>query len=913
MKRNEPVQEIGRRVAPSVDSPALPWPGVLGVVDLASETEWTLRLDDGPARPIKVPGGGWNSEQQSPPIQVMREVRDFVRYERFITVPDLAEGQAVELRFGAVTYGCEVFLDGKKAGEHHGPQVAFRVDLTPLATPGKSQKLEVKAYHRRHYIAKDVSPTADVAVGFDCPDGDDEASRAEAKHWVGWHGHTKLGYGILRSVELVVLPAVHVEEIFVRPSVAGRTLGCEVWLRNGTSESRDLKIEATLSSWNGTDWNYPGIAPVSVTVPARTILHIALPGVNWNLGAESYWWPNIPFREDYLAELHHLNLGIREGGKEWQHYVQRFGFVEHGEGENFYTVNGVRTTGISDATAEGQLSFHDAYSSPAWLPPTGPGTGAPETWRRYMRIGINSNRLLCSPPTEYMMQTADEVGFLLIPEAPVWGNGLSRYNPLYTPQTYFDLGRACRNHPSVARYSLTNEVREVRDEQWPWRAAIDDLREVDDTRPLTFELHAMGHGRVEGRQGGHAWIMEHYADIHEALEPQGGIRGMGEQFWHTNLGLFAVGIRTLRVNDWCYMSGWSWANYWPNFYQGMSHSLHAWKLNNHPDRVDGVDGWDSPIVRFTQQSLHPYLVQDLGLLAENPGPPVQSDNSDGIRWPYDLPVVVAGKPAERIIKVFNGGLTGNLLQLNWSFHWDSPDGPVAAPGGSLSCAIEPGHHATRTIAFVTPALENGCEERHLFIVLESVKDGRMVFRDESACVRVQPLELPPASVSFVGIDHTTGGNWRHIYGTEGHELVGRPAEMPRPRRLQWVSGESVVHQEQTTEFRALEFFQNDMPSTPSDRIAAARSGNEIGFTLNAGDTVRRLSLNVLDWERLDRVQEIEIRDDVHQELLDRQTVSAFADGRFLTWRVRGRIRVTIRSLQQTPATVSAVFFDPDRP
>jgi hypothetical protein len=344
----------------------------------------------------------------------------------------------------------------------------------------------------------------------------------------------------------------------------------------------------------------------------------------------------------------------------------------------------------------------------------------------------------------------------------------------------------------------------------------------------------------------------------------------------------------------------------------MGHSLHAWKLNNHPDRVDGVDGWDSPIVRFVQQSLHPYLVQDLGLLAENPGPPVQSDNTDGIRWPYDLPVVVAGKPAERIIKVFNGGLTGNLLQLNWSFHWDSPDGPAVAPGGSLSCAIEPGHHATRTIAFVTPVLGDGCEERHLFIVLESVKDGRMVFRDESTCVRVQPRELPPASVSFVGIDDTTGGNWRHIYGTEGHELVGRPAEMPRPRRLQWVSGESVVHEEQTTEFRALEFFQNDMPSTPSDRIAAARSGNEIGFTLNAGDTVRRLSLYALDWERLDRVQEIEIRDDVHQELLGRQTVSAFADGRFLTWRVRGRIRVTIRSLQPTPATVSAVFFDPDR-
>ena len=71
---------------------------------------------------------------------------------------------------------------------------------------------------------------------------------------------------------------------------------------------------------------------------------------------------------------------------------------------------------------------------------------------------------------------------MLIPEAPIWGNNLSRYNPQYTPQTYHDLGRACRNHPCVARYSLTNEVREPRSERkekWPWRAAIDDMREVE--------------------------------------------------------------------------------------------------------------------------------------------------------------------------------------------------------------------------------------------------------------------------------------------------------------------------------------------------------------------------------------------------------------------------------------------------
>ena len=138
------------------------------------------------------------------------------------------------------------------------------------------------------------------------------------------------------------------------------------------------------------------------------------------------------------------------------------------------------------------------------------------------------------------MKAADEVGFMLVPEAPIWGNGLSRYSEKYTPQTYHDIGRACRNHPCVARYSLTNEVRD-----WPgrWPSAIDDMREVDDVHPLVFELQGLGHGKVTGpKSGGHAWIMDHYTNFHEIVGKGQGIRGMGEQFWTTDgMGDFARG------------------------------------------------------------------------------------------------------------------------------------------------------------------------------------------------------------------------------------------------------------------------------------------------------------------------------------------------------------------------------------
>jgi hypothetical protein len=887
---------------PSAMFAPLAEPGALAVVDLASDSAWTLRLDDGPPRSIKVPGGGWNSDQQTPAIQVMREVKDFVRYERSITVPASAADQAVKLRFGAVAHGCEVFLDGKKVGEHHGPQVAFEMDLTPFVTPGKPQVLQVKAYHRRHYINQG-DRTAEVSVGWDYPDGNDEVSKAEAKKWCDWAGNSKVGYGITRSISLVVLPAVHVAEAFVQPSVARQQFSAEVWIQNETSRERSLTIGGSFSSWNRKKWSYPALTPVQIKVAANSTVKATLGPVPWKLGPDSYWWPNIPYREDYLAQLHFLNLQVKEGAALLQSYPQRFGFVEHAEGPYYYMVNGVRVTGISDATAEGQVSFYDAYVSPAWLPPTGPGTGAPESWRRYMRVGINTNRLHCSPPTEYMMQAADEVGFMVIPEAPIWGNSLSRYDPQYTPHTYHDLGRACRNHPSIARYSLANEVRE---DMNVWRPAIDDMREVDDAHPLVFET-CYPPCRINGIKGGHAFLMAHYQSIQEKITHEKGPCGMGEHFWDTNgIGLFAVGARTLRMNDWCYMSGWSWVNYWPNFLQGMNHDLHAWKVNDAPDRMDGIDGWGSPIVQFVQQSFHPYLVQDHLTLKQNPGEPVPLGGGQ-IQWPYQNSACAAGKSVERLVEVFNGGLTGNRLTLLWSLHWDKPDGPLAMSGVEIPCVIEPGFHATEKIAFTAPALETGRDERNLFLVLESRKEGRTVFRDDTLCITLHSKILP-SSAQFLGTDEVTKGNWRGKYGGEGHLIVGRENEMPTFAEFAWKSGGVFIYEKETDDVRALEFFQNDVPTTHHNRIAAAQYGERVVFEINAGTVPRRLSLYQFDWDSKEREQEVLLEDETGRTL-DRQTVKTFSGGSYLSWKVQGKLRVSINKASGQNANVSGIFLD----
>ncbi len=167
----------------------------LEVIDLASDEAWSLSIDGGPKRTIKVTADGWNSDQQEPVIP-SAAVKDHVIYERDIVVPDSARGKVVKVEFGACNYGAEVFLDDQQIVEHHAPMTPFEADLTGLAEAGKTYSLRVKAYTRFHYGAFGKPTT--VTAGFDFNQG-------TAKMFAG---NTKYAYGLTGHVKLVVYPNV---------------------------------------------------------------------------------------------------------------------------------------------------------------------------------------------------------------------------------------------------------------------------------------------------------------------------------------------------------------------------------------------------------------------------------------------------------------------------------------------------------------------------------------------------------------------------------------------------------------------------------------------------------------------------------------------------------------------------------
>jgi beta-galactosidase/beta-glucuronidase len=62
----------------------------------------------------------------------------YVWYRRALTVPADWQRKRVLLHFGAVDYQAQVWINGRRAGEHEGGHVPFCFDITPLLQPGQN-------------------------------------------------------------------------------------------------------------------------------------------------------------------------------------------------------------------------------------------------------------------------------------------------------------------------------------------------------------------------------------------------------------------------------------------------------------------------------------------------------------------------------------------------------------------------------------------------------------------------------------------------------------------------------------------------------------------------------------------------------------------------------------------------------
>ncbi len=168
-------------------------------------------------------------------------------------------------------------------------------------------------------------------------------------------------------------------------------------------------------------------------------------------------------------------------------------------------------------------------------------------------------------------------------------------------------------------------------------------------------------------------------------------------------------------------------------------------------------------------------------------------------------------------------------------------------------------------------------------------------------------KLANASAHFLGSDATTSGSWRGVYAAEGG-LATPWGNFTPPSYVQISAYQNlgVTWAGSTSDARALQ------KGTGTDRFAGAwRNTGEFYFFLKFNDSrAHQVSFYFLDWERAGRQQKVEVFDQGTGNLLHSQTISNFGNGLYLTYNLKGNIRMRVSRIAGPDCVMSAMLFDP---
>lgn len=422
---------------------------------------WGAGFD--PGEIIAVPAS-WNDQ--------FTDWRDYTGIAWYQTVFDLPwgwQGQRLLIRFNAVSYLAEVWLNGERLGEHEGGHLPFVFDITGRV--------------------RDVGNMLVVRV-----DGQLLPDRVPPGGLSGLTGatfgradfpDTNFDFfpfcGIERPVLIYTEPREAIADLTVTTRIEGSN--GRVWVNIVHTPGDALSARVTLTGHGAeiaADVDLPGkSAEITLTVPRAAL-----------------WSPDTP-------NLYDLRVELRRGDTTIDCYALPVGIRTISVDGDRLLLNGqpVRLLGFGR---------HEDF------PVVGKGMLPALIVKDYALlrwVGANSFRTTHYPYSEQMMDLADRLGFMVIDETPAVGlfffeTGLDQRNRL-CHQMIREMIDRDKNHPSVILWSLANEPHTSRPEarraydqdltvlEHPsrpeavasFKAMADLAHHLDPTRPVTLVTH----------------------------------------------------------------------------------------------------------------------------------------------------------------------------------------------------------------------------------------------------------------------------------------------------------------------------------------------------------------------------------------------------------------------------------------
>ena len=385
-------------------------------------------------RPARA-GVSWNAQ--------FADLRDYVGvawYRTRATVAPSKGPQRVLLRFGAVDYKADVFVNGELAGSHEGAYTPFTLDVTSRVKPGSND-----------VVVRVIDPPA-AGRGRDprFPEFNyDELPRGK-QNWYIQNG------GLWQPVWIDVRPALYLEAVRVSSKVSGAIdVDAEIV---GAAPTRGATLTVAVRDAQGA---------LVATLPSTTVTAAGVVRLSGTVPTPALWSPANPALYTIEASL---------SGSVKDRIVDRFGFREFVARDGGFFLNGQPFYMIG---ALDQDFYPDTiYSTPgkAYLV---------DMMKKGRALGLNVLRChikVCDP--DYLA-AADEVGMLVWYEVPSWEKwtpaSLARGKAIFDAMTKRDW-----NRPSIVIQTLINEAWGIDMKQADQRAGL--LQWFEEARPVLQPL-----------------------------------------------------------------------------------------------------------------------------------------------------------------------------------------------------------------------------------------------------------------------------------------------------------------------------------------------------------------------------------------------------------------------------------------
>ncbi|MBN2137560.1 MAG: hypothetical protein JW720_07125 [Sedimentisphaerales bacterium] len=358
------------------------------------------------------------------------------------------------LRFWAVDYKADVWLNGDYLGTHEGGESPFVLDATDAVKPKQDNLLSVRVLNPTHQpidgIVLNETPHRNKALPY-------TAGSA-------WNQG-----GIMDSVELIIAPPLRIEDLFAMPDWKTGDIRILATVRNTLPRTVQAGLDlAVAPSASG-----PTIRNISLLrkLPTgkstlETTVHLDNPRL---------WQLNDPFLYRITASLRAEDSGSLD------EYSIRCGFRDFRFDRGAFRLNGKRIY---------LRCSHTGNCCPVGLEMPLDTDILRRDLINAKAMGFNAIRFIAGVPKRYQLDLCDEIGLMVYEESyAAWCLADSPQMTRRYDDSVLGMIRRDRNHPSVVIWGLLNETPDGAVFRHAL-AFLPTLRENDDSRVVLLNSGA---------------------------------------------------------------------------------------------------------------------------------------------------------------------------------------------------------------------------------------------------------------------------------------------------------------------------------------------------------------------------------------------------------------------------------------